>query len=99
MSRALIDEIVLRYIDAKLMVDGHITTKDINGIFDISRQKSSNLFTIYKDAAPKNMVHDLKQKKYIVQTGFLPAYLGEQDPSLYIESLKVVFAPPPNKGA
>lgn len=91
MSRALLDDVVLKYIDAKLLVDGYITTKDLNVVFTLGRQKSSKLFSCYREASPNNMVHDLNKRKYVIGSGFKAVYLRDKCPKEYLKSTTIVF--------
>lgn len=92
MSKRLLDDAVLKYIDAKLMRDGNITTVDVSKAFDLSRQKASALFTVYREQRPDNMFHCVKRRKYIKGKGFeaykLPVMVS---PEKYLESVRIVF--------
>lgn len=91
MSRALLNDVVMNYIDAKLSVDGHITTKDITNVFTLNRQSASRLFAQYKERYPGNMHHDTGARKYVKSEGFSLGCLGEKSPSEYLRSVVFVF--------
>lgn len=93
MSRALLDEAVLKYVDAKLAVAGQIKTNDVAEAFGLGRQKISRIFTEYRTVFPANMHHDVNAKCYVRGEKFKTHYLGKTLPDDYIAAVAVVFAP------
>lgn len=91
MSRPLLDETVLRFIDATLHIDGTITTKVVTKAFGLSRQKVSALFTQYRDQFPLNMSHDVKKKCYVRGNDFKANLLTTHSPEEYIKAVGVIF--------
>lgn len=57
MSRRLLDNTVLKLIDAKLETQGHVTTKDIYHHLGLCRPKVSRLFKDYLSANPGAMTY------------------------------------------
>ena len=93
MSRPLLDEAVLKYVDAKLALDGHIKTNDVGEAFGLGRQKVSKVFTEYRSTFPANMYHDVKAKCYVRGDKFKTHYLGDTLPDDYLDAVAVVFSP------
>ncbi|WP_240997482.1 hypothetical protein [Vibrio owensii] len=57
MSKPLLDDAVLKLIDAKLLLNGHVTSKDIYRHLGLGRQKVSKVFQDYLAANPASMVY------------------------------------------
>lgn len=51
MSKPLLDDAVLKLIDAKLLLNGHVTSKDIYRHLGLGRQKVSKVFQDYLAAS------------------------------------------------
>ena len=90
MSKALLDDVVLKLIDAKLMANGHVTTKDIFFHLGLGRQKCSKVFQVYLKANPNSMVYVPSKKKYIATELFKPVFLDCSAGS-FIDALILVF--------
>lgn len=93
MSRPLLDEAVLKYVDAKLALDGQIKTNDVAQAFGLGRQKISKLFTEYRSVFPSNMYHDVNAKCYVRGERFKTHYLGDTLPANYLAAVAIVFSP------
>ncbi|HCE4694621.1 TPA: hypothetical protein NGU23_004228 [Vibrio parahaemolyticus] len=94
MSRPLLDDAVFKFIDAKLLIHGCITTVDVSKAFGLGRQKVSGLFTKYRNAHPHNMHHDVHQKCYVRDDTFDAGYLTNISPNAYLDAVYVVFGKP-----
>jgi hypothetical protein len=90
MSRPLLDEVVLKLIDAKLKLNGHVTSKDIYHHVGLGRQKVSKLFQDYLAANPDSMTYVPSKRKYIASSHFKPVFL-DIGASEYIDALLLVF--------
>lgn len=91
MSRPLLDDVVLKLIDAKLILNGSVTSVDIYRHLGLGRQKVSKVFQIYLESNPDSMIYSPKKKKYVVTPTFQPAFLTEQKAGEFIDALIVVF--------
>lgn len=91
MSRPLLDDAVLKLIDAKLVINGNITTKDVYFHLGLGRQKVSKVFQDYLAQNPNSMVHVPAKRKYIATESFKPHFLGDTDAKAFIDALVVVF--------
>ncbi|WP_242507072.1 hypothetical protein [Vibrio vulnificus] len=67
MSRPLLDDAVLKLIDAKLILNGHVTSKDIYRHLGLGRQKVSKVFQDYLSANPGSMVYVPSKKKWVLR--------------------------------
>lgn len=93
MSKALLDGVILKYIDAKLIVDGHVNATDLKKIFNISRPKSSRIFSQYRSVSPNNMVHSVSERRYVIdESAFTSTYLKGYKPEDYINSINMIFS-------
>lgn len=91
MSRPLLDDVVLKLIDAKLVLNGHVTSKDIYRHVGLSRQKVSRIFQKYLEANPNAMKYIPSQKKYVASDKFKPSFLENTNAGDYIEATIIVF--------
>ena len=91
MSRPLLDDAVLKLIDAKLMLNGHVTSKDIYRHLGLGRQKVSKVFQYYLAANPDSMIYVPAKKKYMVTDSFKPCFLGEVKAVEFVDALITVF--------
>lgn len=91
MSKRLLDNTVLKLIDAKLVIDGNITSKDVYFHLGLCRQKVSRVFQDYLSQNPDAMVYVPSKRKYIASESFKPRFLGDTDASAFIDALVVVF--------
>lgn len=91
MSRPLLDDAVLKLIDAKLMLNGHVTSKDIYRHLGLGRQKVSKVFQYYLAANPDSMIYVPAKKKYMVTDSFKPCFLGEVKVGEFVDALITVF--------
>ncbi|EKF9265773.1 hypothetical protein O1B53_002963 [Vibrio cholerae] len=91
MSRPLLDEVVLKLIDAKLLLNGHVTSKDIYRHLGLSRQKVSEVFQDYLAANPDSMIYVPAKKKYIATDYFKPCFLGDVKAGAFVDALITVF--------
>ncbi|MGF1905315.1 hypothetical protein [Aliivibrio salmonicida] len=91
MSRPLLDDAVLKLIDAKLVINGNITSKDVYFHLGLCRQKVSRVFQDYLAQNPDSMVYVPSKKKYIATESFKPHFLGDTNAGAFIDALIVVF--------
>ncbi|GIU21029.1 hypothetical protein [Shewanella sp. MBTL60-007] len=91
MSRALLDDVVKKLIDAKLVLNGSVTSVDIYRHTGLGRQKVSKLFQEYLSANPNAMTYMPGQRKYIANDSFEPCFLGDTKAGEFIDALIVVF--------
>ncbi|WP_105903634.1 hypothetical protein [Vibrio gangliei] len=91
MSRPLLDETVLKLIDAKLALNGHVTSKDIYRHLGLGRQKVSKVFQDYLSANPDSMIYVPAKRKYIATSSFKPCFLGEVKAGEFVDALTIVF--------
>ena len=91
MARPLLDDVILKLIDAKLYLNGHVTSKDIYRHLGLSRQKTSKVFQDYLVANPNSMVYLPAKKKYMVTDTFQPCFLGEVKAGEFVDALITVF--------
>ena len=91
MSRPLLDDAVLKLIDAKLVINGNITTKDVYFHLGLGRQKVSRVFQDYLAQNPNSMAHVTAKRKYIATESCKPHFLGDTDAKAFIDALVVVF--------
>lgn len=91
MSRPLLDDVVLKLIDAKLLLNGHVTTIDIYRHLGLSRQKASKKFQDYLAANPNSMIYDPAKRKYIASDTFKPYFLGDIKAGEFVDAVITVF--------
>ncbi|NOH36586.1 hypothetical protein [Vibrio chagasii] len=91
MSRPLLDDAVLKLIDAKLALNGHVTSVDIYRHLGLSRQKVSKVFQDYLAANPDSMHYVPAKRKYMASQSFKPCFLGDVPAGVYVDALTVVF--------
>ena len=91
MSRPLLDDVVLKLIDAKLALNGHVTTVDIYRHLGLGRQKVSKVFQDYLAANLDSMRYVPAKRKYMVTASFKPCFLGDVSAGAYVDALTVVF--------
>lgn len=91
MSKPLLDDVVLKLIDAKLMINGSVNSADIYRHLGLGRQKVSKVFQDYLAANPDSMVYVPAKRKYIAAPEFEPYFLGNTRPGEFLDALIVVF--------
>lgn len=91
MSRPLLDETVKKLIDAKLVLNGSVTTVDIFRHLGLGRQKVSKVFQDYLAENPDAMTYVPSKKKYIANASFQPRFLAEVKAGEFVDALTVVF--------
>lgn len=91
MSKRLLDDAVFKFIDAKLIIDGRITSTEVTRAFGLGRQKVSALFGVYRASCPENMRHDTVQRCYVRCDGFKSFKLTDVDPHDYTSAVSIVF--------
>lgn len=91
MSKPLLDEVILKLIDSKLLLNGHVTSQDIKHHLGLGRQKVSKVFQFYLEHNPNSMVYIPSKKKYIATDDFKPRFLGDIKPGEFIDALLIVF--------
>ncbi len=91
MSRSLLDDTVLKLIDAKLVLNGHVTSKDIYRHLGLGRQKVSKVFQYYLAANPDSMCYVPAKKKYMATDSFTPYFLGDVKAGEFVDALTIVF--------
>jgi hypothetical protein len=65
MSKALLDDTVLKLIDTKLVLNGSVTSKDVYRHLGLVRQKVSKVFQDYLAANPDSMVYVPAKRKFL----------------------------------
>lgn len=65
MSKALLDDTVLKLIDTKLVLNGSVTSKDVYRHLGLGRQKVSKVFQDYLAANPDSMVYVPAKRKFL----------------------------------
>lgn len=91
MSRPLLDDVVLKLIDAKLLLNGHVTSKDIYRHLGLGRQKVSKVFQGYLAANPDSMIYVPAKGKYMATESFKPFFLGDVKAGEFVDALITVF--------
>ncbi len=87
----MIDNVMLKYIDAKLLVFGEIKSNDICQIFGYGRIKVSRLFQVYLKERPTNMKYAPAKKCYVKGFVFEPVFLQDDNPRLFLDAIELVF--------
>ncbi|MEC6816974.1 hypothetical protein VXS05_18315 [Photobacterium toruni] len=87
----MLDKVLLKYIDAYLLVFGEINTRVMMQKFDICRAKSSRLFTIYREGRPTNMRYDSSRKCYVKGVVFEPTHLKDESATQFLAAIDIVF--------
>jgi hypothetical protein len=87
----MLDNVLLKYIDAYLLVFGEINTHVIMQRFAICRAKSSRIFTVYREGRPTNMHYDSSRKCYIKGFVFEPIYLKDESATRFLAAIDTVF--------
>lgn len=87
----LLDDVIFKFIDAKLWRDGRITSTDVCDAFNIGRQKVSATFTKYKQANPNNMTHDVIERCYVIMDSFQASSIKQEDADEYLKAIYIVF--------
>ncbi len=91
MSKPLLDDVVLKLIDAKLTLNGHVTSKDVYRHLGLGRQKVSKVFQDYLAANPDSMIYVPAKKKYIATDSFKSVFLGDVKAGEFVDALITVF--------
>lgn len=91
MKKSLMDSVCLKLVDAKLMINGSVTTNDITRHTGLGRQKVSQVFSAYMEANPDAMFYVPSKKKYIAHESFKPCFLDGAKPGEYIDSVMTTF--------
>lgn len=91
MSRPLLDDAVLKLIDAKLLLNGHVTSKDVYHHLGLCRQKVSKVFQDYLAANPDSMIYVPAKRKYMATDSFKPCFLGDVKAGAFVDALITVF--------
>lgn len=87
----MINNAMLKYIDAKLLVFGEIKTNDICQLIGCSRVKASQLFQVYLKERPTNMKYVPAKKCYVKGFVFEPVFLKDNNPRLFLDAIELVF--------
>lgn len=74
----------LGFIDFQLFWYGQINRSDIRDKFGVSAPQASTDLSLYGEIAPKNLIYDLSEKKYLASDSFKPAFIRpEAEPFLW----------------
>lgn len=77
----------LNFIDVRLQYDGRINRADLMAFFDISLPQASADLKLYQDLAPQNLVYDPRQRMYLADQKFAPAF-ARSEASRYLNELQ-----------
>ncbi|MGR5201001.1 hypothetical protein ACPV39_22055 [Photobacterium damselae] len=88
----MINNIILKYIDAKLLIYGEIKSNDICQRFGYGRIKVSRLFQVYLKERPTNMKYVPAKKCYVIGFVFEPVFLKDDSPRLFLDAIELVFS-------
>lgn len=77
----------LHFIDVRLQYDGRINRADLMAFFDISLPQASADLKLYQDQAPQNLVYDPRQRTYLADQRFAPAF-ARSEASRYLNELQ-----------
>ena len=90
-GNCMFDKVLLKYIDAYLLVFGEINTHVIMRKFSIGRIKSSRIFTVYREGRPTNMHYDSSRKCYVKGVVFEPIHLKDESATRFLAAIDTVF--------
>lgn len=90
-GNCMLDKVLLKYIDAYLLVFGEINTCVIMRKFSIGRIKSSRIFTVYRGGRPTNMRYDSSRKCYVKGFVFEPIHLKDESATRFLATIDTVF--------
>ncbi|HFD4007879.1 hypothetical protein [Vibrio harveyi] len=88
------DLIMLRFIDAYLIVYEQINAPVLMEHFGIARAKASSLFKIYRDERPSNMKYEFSIKAYKKGIVFTPEYLKDKSAIRFLDALEITLDKP-----
>ncbi|WP_237061531.1 WYL domain-containing protein [Loktanella sp. M215] len=77
------------FIEFQLMWEGTIGRKLLKDKFEISLQQATLDLTSYLDLEPKNMTYDPRQRTYVAQSNFRPAFV-EGEATEYLQHLEML---------
>lgn len=90
MKQGIPDLTVFKLIEARLILDGSVTSNVIYRSLGLGRQSVSKLFTKYQAENPNSMTYMPGKRRYVATDSFRAIYLdcraGE-----YLDALQVVF--------
>lgn len=87
----MLNNVLLKYIDAYLLTFGEINTQVMMQKFDICRAKASRVFTIYREGRPTNMRYDSSRKCYVKGFVFEPIHLKDESATRFLAAIDTVF--------
>ncbi|MCD9504056.1 hypothetical protein GLP37_17945 [Photobacterium phosphoreum] len=87
----MINNTILSFIDAKLMVENEIKSTDICSVFGCSRVKASRVFQVYLTQRPSNMKYIASKKCYVKGFVFEADFLGNRNPRLFLDAIDLIF--------
>ncbi|MCD9492599.1 hypothetical protein GLP30_17250 [Photobacterium phosphoreum] len=87
----MLNNVLLKYIDAYLLIFGEINTHVMMQKFDICRAKASRVFTIYRKGRPTNMRYDSSRKCYVKGFVFEPIHLKDESATRFLAAIDTVF--------
>ncbi|KAE8175720.1 MULTISPECIES: hypothetical protein [Photobacterium] len=87
----MLNNVLLKYIDAYLLIFGEINTHVMMQKFDICRAKASRVFTIYREGRPTNMRYDSSRKCYVKGFVFEPIHLKDESATRFLAAIDTVF--------
>lgn len=79
-----------RFLERRLAWEGEIQRKDLTDRFGITPQQATTDLTLYREAAPGNLVFDASRKVFMAGDDFSPRFVG-MDPRQYLTQL-LLFA-------
>ncbi|MEA9753343.1 WYL domain-containing protein [Xanthomonas campestris pv. raphani] len=77
----------LHFIDVRLQYDGRINRADLMSFFDISLPQASADLKLYQDLAPQNLLYDPRQRMYLADPRFEPAF-ARSEATRYLNELQ-----------
>lgn len=77
----------LHFIDVRLQYDGRINRADLMAFFNISLPQASADLKLYQDLAPQNLLYDPRQRMYLADPRFEPAF-ARSEATRYLNELQ-----------
>lgn len=77
----------LEFIEFHLFWEGGVNRSDIINFFGVSVPQASNDLSRYQEIAPRNIVYDLSEKRYLATKSFKPKFL-DPDSDRYLSYLR-----------
>lgn len=85
------NNVLLAYIDARLIVFGDIKSSNVCDVFGCGRIKASRLFQLYLNQRPSNMKYQASKKCYVQGYVFEPVFLGKRNARQFLDALELIL--------